>query len=154
MQVAGYTSTCIHPSPMTQHGSVYSRWFLAFNTGQFISPFVNQRTPCSPPFCQKSALAVVQALIGCNKAACRTKQDRSYSFHMHHLRPLYSLVTLCSMALSLHTGKFPQNLLDLLLGGVWLWLSPMSAVALTLLFSSCCPADPLLPKAINEQQPQ
>ena len=49
-------------------------------------------------------------VIGCNKALCRTKQDRSYPFHRHHLQLLYSQVMLCGMALSSHTGKKFLNL--------------------------------------------
>ena len=55
------------------HGGVYSRWLLTLNTGQFFLLILNLWARQYLPFCQKSVLAVVQAVIGCNKAARRTK---------------------------------------------------------------------------------
>ena len=74
---------------------------------QVVWPFLNRRAPCGPPFCQKSAPAVVRAVVGCNTAARRTKYDRSYSFHTRHLRPLRSQATLCGGALSWSTKFVP-----------------------------------------------
>ena len=34
------------------HGGVYSKQFLTFNTGQFVSSFLNQKAQRSLPFCQ------------------------------------------------------------------------------------------------------
>ena len=75
----------------------------------FVWPFLNLRALCGPPFCQQSVPAVVQAVIGCDRATHYAKWDRSYHFHTCHMQPLHSRVMLCGMALNLHVGKIPQN---------------------------------------------
>ena len=62
------------------HGGAYSRRFLALNTGQFVSPFLNRRAPRGPPFCQKSAPADVRAVIGCKHSRTPHKIGPVLSF--------------------------------------------------------------------------
>ena len=88
------------------------------------------------PFCQKSMLAVVQAVVGCNRVTCHVKWYQFYPFHTHHLWLLHSQVTLCGVALSSHMEKIAQNLLELLLHAMLLWLLSMCAVALAMYLTS------------------
>ena len=54
--------------------------FCLFNTGQFVSPFLNLRAPRGPPFCEKSAPADVRAVIGCDTACTPHKIEPVLSF--------------------------------------------------------------------------
>ena len=104
-------TTTTPSSTLILHGGVYARHkFLAFNTGQFVSPFLNRRAPRGPPFCQKSTPADVRAVIGCSRAARRTKIGPVLSFpYASPAAVPQPSNALWRGALSSHTGKIPQS---------------------------------------------
>ena len=127
-----------------------TRRFLIFNTGQFVSTFFNRASPRDPPFWQTPAQAVVRAVIGCNKTARRTKQDRPIlstrlrtyhlrdnrykprpappPFHARHLQPRHRQVThRCVALISCTRAEIPIVRAYFQVRGLRLWLSRMSA---------------------------